>query len=345
MNNNKTKCVIALDAMGGDFAPSAVVIGAVEAVRKYQNKLDVLLVGREDEIKSTLSQNHLTFPDDRIIHADEIIDMGELPTDAVRSKPNSSIVIAAKLIKDKTAHAFVSAGNTGAVAAASTLIMGRIEGVERPTIGAILPSESGFCAIFDVGAFVDAKPIHLFNYALMADIYVSEILNVSNPTIGLLSVGEEKEKGNKQTKEAFDLLSKSKLNFIGNVEGRDILKGTADIVICDGFIGNILLKFGESVPKYMKHLLTLYAKENIIKKLKIGLFKNTLKEALSPLDYQKYGGVPLLGINGITIIGHGSSTSLAIENMILRAYEVYEKRITERIREKIKQAEERLGKK
>ncbi|MBM4174978.1 MAG: phosphate acyltransferase PlsX [Ignavibacteria bacterium] len=323
--------------MGGDFAPEKVVLGGVEAFNKFQNRLDVILVGKKGEIQSVLLKNQLSFPDDKIVNATEVIEMGEMPTDAIRNKPDSSIVIAARLVKEGKAQAFVSAGNTGAVAAASTLIMGRIEGVDRPTIGAILPSESGFCAIFDVGAFVDAKPQHLLSYALMAEIYVREILKVDNPSIGLLSVGEEKDKGNKLTKDAFDLISKSKLNFIGNVEGRDILKGTANIVICDGFIGNILLKFGESVPKYMKHLLTLYAKENLFKKIKIGLFKNTLKEALSPLDYQKYGGVPLLGVNGITIIGHGSSTSLAIENMILRAYEVYERKITERIKKTLAQ--------
>lgn len=331
------KCVVALDAMGGDFAPAAVVLGGVEAYHKFQNKLDVILVGKKDEIKSILSKNNLHFPDNKIIHADEVIGMGEMPTDAIRNKPNSSIVVAAKLVRENKAHAFVSAGNTGAVAAASTLIIGRLEGVERPTIGAILPSESGFCAVFDVGAFVDAKPQHLLSYALMADIYVREILKVENPTVGILSVGEEKDKGNKLTKDATELLSKSKLNFIGNVEGRDILKGIANIVICDGFIGNILLKFGESVPKYMKHLLTLYAKESFFKKIKIGLLKNTLKEALSPLDYQKYGGVPLLGVNGIAIIGHGSSTSLAIKNMVLRAYEVYERGITDRIRSTLKE--------
>jgi glycerol-3-phosphate acyltransferase PlsX len=323
--------------MGGDFAPAAVVVGGVEAYRKFQNKLDVILVGNKAEIESILSQKHLSFSNEKIIHSDEVIDMGEMPTDAIRNKPNSSIVVAAKLVKDGKAHAFVSAGNTGAVAAASTLIMGRIDGVERPTIGAILPSESGFCALFDVGAFVDAKPQHLLSYALMADIYVREIMRVENPTVGILSVGEEKDKGNKLTKETFELLSKSRLNFIGNVEGRDILKGTASIVICDGFVGNILLKFGESVPKYMKYLLSLYAKQSFLNKIKIGLLKNILKEALSPLDYQKYGGVPLLGVNGITIIGHGSSSSMAIENMILRAFEVYERRIPVRIRSILKE--------
>jgi phosphate acyltransferase len=241
-------------------------------------------------------------------------------------------------LKDKLADAFVSAGNTGAVVTASTLIMGRIAGVERPTIGTFMPSAAeDVCTVFDVGAFVDSKPQHLFGYAVMSSIFVKEIFNIANPTIGILSTGEEDEKGNKATKEAHAILKKSNLNFVGNIEGNDVLKGKVNIVICDGFIGNILLKFGESVPKFLKHLLKHYAEKNIFNKLKVGIIKSVLKEVLKPLDSQNYGGVPLLGVKGISIIGHGSSSVLAIKNMVLRAKEMYDKNLITKIEKSLEE--------
>lgn len=337
-NSDKTKpvCKIVVDAMGGDYAPRNAVLGAVEAARENKS-IKIILVGQIDEVKNVLSGNNIDPSGYEIIDSPDIIGMNENPVTALKTKPNSSISISAKMVCDGKADAFISAGNTGAVVAAATLFIRRIKGVERPTIGTFIPNESGICTLFDVGAFVDSKPQHLLSYAFMANIYVEEIYGIKNPTIGLLSVGEEDEKGNKLTKEASELLKKSNLNFVGNVEGRDILKGTTNIVICDGFIGNILLKFGESVPRLMKHLLTEYAKKSLFQKLKIGLFKNSLKAALKPLDYQGYGGVPLLGVNGITIIGHGSSTPLAIKNMIFRAKEMYDKNLIEKIENSLKQ--------
>ena len=330
------KCRIAVDAMGGDFAPQNTVIGAVQALNENKN-FELYLVGREKEILDIISGNNLSFEKKNIINADEVIEMGESPTSALKKKTNSSIVIGAKLVKDKKAEAFVSAGNTGAMMAASTLIMGRIPGVGRPTIGTIFPNEAGVSTVFDVGASVDSKPIHLLEYAIMGTIYTSEIYGIENPKVGILSVGEEESKGNDITIAASALIKKTNLNFVGNVEGRDILKGTVHVVVCDGFVGNILLKFGEGVLNYLKYKLKDYAERNFFNKLKVGLVKNTLKDILKEFDYQEYGGVPLLGVNGISIIGHGSSTPKAIKNMVLRANEMHSKKLIQKISKSINQ--------
>jgi phosphate acyltransferase len=336
MDNSSERCKIIVDAMGGDYAPQNAVVGAIETSMENPG-FDLFLVGKEKEILRVITDRNLSFDNSRIINAEEIIDMGDSPTEAIKKKPNSSIVVGARHVKEKKAHAFVSAGNTGAMMAASTLIMGRIPNVGRPTIGAEVPNTHGTCFLFDVGAGKDAKPNHLFEYAVMGTIYARELGGVANPQVGILSMGEEESKGNEVTTAAFKLLKQSKLNFIGNVEGRDILTGKVDVVVCDGFIGNILLKFGESVPKLLKHLLKKTAEKNIIDKIKIGLFKGTLKRALKDLDYQEHGGVPLLGVNGISIIGHGSSSPKAIKNMIFRAHEMFKKNLNQKIEESLKE--------
>lgn len=334
--NNSERCKIIVDAMGGDYAPQNAVVGSIEASIENPG-FDLFLVGKEKEILRVIADKNLNFDNSRIINAVEVIEMGDTPTEAIKKKPNSSIVVGARYVKEKKAHAFVSAGNTGAMMAASTLIMGRIPNVGRPTIGAEIPNIHGTCFLFDVGAGKDAKPNHLFEYAVMGTIYARDLGGVANPKVGLLSMGEEDSKGNEVTTAAFKMLKESKLNFVGNVEGRDILTGKVDVVVCDGFIGNILLKFGESVPKLLKHLLKKTAQENFIDKIKIGLFKGTLKKALKDLDYQEHGGVPLLGVNGISIIGHGSSTPKAIKNMVFRAYDMYKKNLNQKIEESLKE--------
>ncbi len=333
-SDSEQKCRIAVDAMGGDFAPENAVLGTVAALSSVQNT-ELFLVGKEQEILSVLNKNNISFNKENIIHTNQIIEMGESPTSALKSKPDSSIVVGARMVKEKKADAFVSAGNTGAMMAASTLITGRIEGVGRPTIGAQLPNVFGNCSLYDVGAGKDAKAIHLLEYAIMGSIYAKEIDGISNPKVGLLSMGEEEGKGNEVANEAYDLLKNSNLNFIGNVEGRDLLTKQVDVVVCDGFVGNILLKFGESVPKLLKHLLQQTAKQNLFDAIKIMLIKGTLKKALKSLDYQEHGGVPLLGINGISIIGHGSSTPKAITNMILKAKRMFEHKLVEKIQRSI----------
>ncbi len=328
-------CRIAVDAMGGDFAPRNAITGAIQAFEEKKN-FELLLVGKKSAIKDVIFKDKLNFDENNIIHADDVIEMADVPVNAIKLKPNSSIVVGANLVKDKKADAFVSAGNTGAMMAASTLIIGRIPGVGRPTIGQAMPNEAGVSMLFDVGASVDSKPRHLLEYAIMGTIFTKEIYGVENPTIGILSVGEEDTKGNELSLAASELIRKTNLNFIGNVEGRDILKGTANIVVCDGFVGNIVIKFGESVLDFLKFKFKTYANEGILNKLKMGLVKSSLKTVLKDFDYEEYGGVPLLGVNGISIIGHGSSTPRAIKNMVIRAHEMYEKKLIEKIENSIK---------
>ena len=329
-SNNSSRCRIVVDAMGGAFAPGNAVLGAVEAFSEKKN-FDVYLVGKAKQINEVLSSNKLSFSKDFIVNADEVIEMGDSPAASLKSKPNSSIVIGAKLVRDKKADAFVSAGNTGAMMAASTLIIGRIPGLGRPTIGAEMPNINGICYLYDVGASKDSKPIHLFEYAVMGSIFAKEMGAISNPKVGVLSMGEEEGKGNEVTEAAAKLLKDSRLNFIGNVEGRDILAGNVDVVVCDGYAGNIILKFGESVPKLLKHLLIQTAEKSFFDKILIGLSKGVLKKSLKSLDYQEYGGVPLLGVNGISIIGHGSSSVKAIKNMVLRANEMHQKQLVQKM--------------
>jgi glycerol-3-phosphate acyltransferase PlsX len=328
--NNSSRCRIVVDAMGGDFAPTNAVLGAIEAFEENKS-FDLFFVGQENKILEVLTSNNVSFSKDFIINADEIIEMGDSPASSLKTKPNSSIVVGAQFVRDKKADAFVSAGNTGAMMAASTLIIGRIAGLGRPTIGAEMPNINGVCYLYDVGASKDSKPVHLFEYAIMGTIFAKEMGGVLSPKVGVLSMGEEEGKGNEVTEAAAKLLKASKLNFIGNVEGRDILAGNVDVVVCDGYVGNIILKFGESVPKLLKHLLTQTASKSLMDKLLIGLSKNALKKSLKSLDYQEYGGVPLLGVNGISIIGHGSSSVRAIKNMVLRANEMHQKQLVQKM--------------
>ncbi|OGU61804.1 MAG: phosphate acyltransferase PlsX [Ignavibacteria bacterium RBG_13_36_8] len=322
--------------MGGDFAPNNEILGSFQAMNEDPD-VEVFLVGKKEEILKAIEINGLKFNHDQIIDAEQVVDMYDSPTAVLKTKSDSSLVKGAKLVKDGLAHAFVSTGNTGAVLAAATFIIGRIEGVSRPTIGAAMPTQTGgTCSVYDVGASVDSKSKHLFEYAVLGSIFAREIHQIKNPKVGLLSVGEEESKGNEVTLGTYKLLKESELNFIGNVEGRDILKGTADVVVCDGFIGNIILKFAESIIGFLKAKTKSFADKSLVNKLKVLSMKGTLKKVLKDLDYQNYGGVPLLGVNGICIIGHGSSSPLAIKNMILRAKEMYDKNLIQTFKDTLK---------
>ncbi len=331
-----SKCRIIVDAMGGDFAPRNVVIGALQAFNENKN-FELFLVGKEKEIQNVISSAGLSFNKENILNADEVIEMGDHPTAAIKSKPNSSIVMGSKFVRDGKADAFVGAGNTGAMMAAATLIMGRIPGVGRPTIGAIMPSTSGVCNLFDVGASVDSKPKHLLEYAIMGSIYTREMYGIERPSVGILSVGEEDTKGNEVSLAAFDLIKKTNLNFKGNVEGNDILNGSVNVVVCDGFIGNVLIKFGEGILTLLKFKFKEFAGKGLINKLKMGLVKSAMKEILMDFNYEIHGGAPLLGVNGICIIGHGRSSELAIKNMVLKANEMYQKKLTKKFENAIKE--------
>lgn len=338
MTSNQTNIRIAIDAMGGDFAPENVVAGTIEALQQTNNRFTAVLVGPEHIVKQTLERHEVNGLSYEIVHASQIIDMHDEATASLKQKKDSSISVGLTLEKEGNVQAFVSAGHTGAVMSASTLILGRLKGVGRPTIGAFLPSEQGVCLLIDAGANVDCKPQHLYEFAIMGSVYAKEMFHFENPTVGLLNIGEEESKGSEIVREAYHLLKKSRLNFIGNVEGRDILKGTANVVVCDGFVGNVILKFGESVPSFFKTLLKQQASKSLWTSIIGGLMRGTLRSAMKKLDYEEYGGIPLLGVNGVSIIGHGKSTPKAIRNMILKAEEMVRHNIHLRIQEALAQA-------
>jgi phosphate acyltransferase len=327
---------IAVDAMGGDFAPEYPVLGAVDAAKENSN-IEVILVGPENKIRPILEKNSVSLKNLKVINADEYVTMEDVPAEVFKTKPGSSLNIALKMQREKEADALVSAGNTGAVLSHSTLRLGRIPGIGRATIGAQLPTVAGSTMVFDVGATVDCRPNHLVEYAVMGSIFVNSIFNIKSPKVGLLSVGEEKVKGNTLTLAAYELLEKAPVNFIGNIEGGDILRGIADVVICDGFVGNILLKEAESVLDLLKAKLKGYAEMGFIKKLRVAMMYGTLKKILKNFDYQEQGGTPLLGVNGVSIIGHGKSTPYAIKKMIFRAEEISRSEINKKIESKLKE--------
>jgi glycerol-3-phosphate acyltransferase PlsX len=325
------KLRIALDTMGGDCAPEREVAGAVEALRASREQFEIVLVGDEQTIHHQLAlQNaeHLPFT---VVHASQVITMADSPTAALKQKKDSSLSVGMHLHKEGKVDACVSAGNTGAVLSAATLILGRIKNVSRPTIGTFIPAEHGTCLLVDAGANVDCRAQHLYEFAVMGNIYVRLLKKKDRPSIALLNVGEEKSKGTEAAQEAHKLLLASSYNFIGNVEGGDILKSKADVVVCDGFVGNIVLKFGESVPSFLKSRLKQFSTKGVINKLAVGMALWPLKASLRDMDPNEEGGVPVLGVNGVTIIGHGSSTVKGIKNMILRAAEVAQSQVNRQI--------------
>jgi glycerol-3-phosphate acyltransferase PlsX len=313
---------IVVDAMGGDFAPAHEVQGAVESLKEVRNQFEVILVGREEVVRAELAKHGAAGLRCSIVNATEVITMNDSPTAAVKQKRDSSLAVGMRMHQEGKAEAFVSVGNTGAVLSASTLILGRVRGVSRPTIGTFFPSDRGVCLLVDAGTNVDCRPQHLFEFGVMGSIYFSKMYRKERPTVALLNVGEEERKGNELVLEARKLFEASSLNFIGNVEGRDILKAKADVVVCDGFAGNIVLKFGESVPAFLKHRLRQVAEQSLMKKILVGIARSTLKSALSDMDPNEHGGVPVLGVNGVSIIGHGSASPRGIKNMILKAAEI-----------------------
>ena len=338
MASPSSTLTIAVDAMGGDHAPAHVVEGALLAAREGAGRFAVTLVGREDAVRAELRR--LAAPEGLLglVHASEVVEMHDAPNAALKAKRDSSMAVGIALHRDGKADAFVSAGNTGAVLSASTLILGRVRGVGRPTIGALLPTASRPCFLVDAGANVDCKARHLYEFAVMGSIYVASMLGVERPRVGLLNVGEEEGKGNEVSQETYALLKASALNFAGNVEGRDILRGAVDVVVCDGFVGNILLKFGESIPAFFKAKFTALAAGSLTAKLAGLAARKSLRAVMKELDYQEHGGVPLLGVNGVSIIGHGGSPPKAIKNMILRAEETARHRINQRIEDALHHA-------
>ncbi len=326
---------IAVDAMGSEMGTSVEVEGAIKAVKEYGH--DVILVGDEAVIKRELDKCASgAYRKISVIHAPERIEMHEPAALSVRRKRKSSIVVGLELLKRDEADGFVSAGNTGAVVCAATLSLRMLPGIERPGIAIAIPTMTGVSVIIDVGANIDPKALHLFQYGVMADAYCRYILHKSNPKIGLLNVGEEETKGTEFIKEAHTLFSESKLNFIGNIEGRDIYVGNSDIVICDGFVGNVILKVSESVIDTLVKLIRKEIKSNPIAMIGAVLITTAFKALRKKMDYTEYGGAPLLGIDGTCIISHGSSTPKAIKNAIRVAAEFKEQDVNKHIMDELK---------
>jgi glycerol-3-phosphate acyltransferase PlsX len=325
---------IAVDAMGGDNAPQAVVAGAVQAAKEYG--VGIILVGIEQLVQQELRKYTQagTLPIE-VRNATEVVDMLDSPATVFRRKKDSSIRVANELVKSGEAVAVISAGHTGAAMATSLFVLRPVEGVERPAIATFMPTVKGTSLILDVGANVDCKPNHLLQFAIMGDVYAKYLLKVPNPRVGLLSIGEEETKGNELTKEAFKLLTETSLNFIGNVEGRDVMSGNADVIVCDGFIGNVVLKVSEAVAE----AIGVFIRENIgtslARKLGYLLMRPAFRSLKRRVDYAEYGGAPLVGINGISIIGHGRSSDLAVKNAIRVAAELAKSEVNKHIREDI----------
>jgi phosphate acyltransferase len=308
---------IALDAVGGDHGPAPCVEGALQAARECD--VEVILVGDEATLKQECERQSAQDARLSIKHASQVVEMHESPAAVARKKRDSSIWVATELVKSGEAGAVVSPGNTGASMVASFFVLGLIKGVERPAIATSLPTLTGEAIMLDVGANVDCTAAHLEQFALMGNEYGKHLLGKPNPRVGLLSIGEEDSKGNEVTKEAFKLLKSSTMNFVGNVEGRDVYSGIADVVVCDGFIGNVALKISEGVAEMIKRLLLKEISGHFFGRLAYPLIAGPLANLKRKIDYAEFGGAPLLGVNGVTMICHGRSSAKAIKNAIRRA--------------------------
>lgn len=325
-------CRIALDAMGGDHAPDEVVQGALLALAEYP-RVEILLVGREEVLREKLGNSIPSRVE--LVDAREVVDMTDNALAPLRRKRNSSIRVCANLVAEGKAAAMVSAGHTGAAMTSAYKVIGTIEGVSRPALAAVLPSAKGHTILLDVGANVDAKPANLREFAVMGHFYSQMLFGIDAPRVGLLSIGEEEGKGNELTKETFRVLKEAGLNFMGNAEGRDIFNGNADVVVCDGFIGNVVLKASESLAEMMRTLIREEITSTFTRKMGALLAKGAFADVKKRTDYAEYGGAPLLGVKGGCIISHGRSNAKAVKNAIRVAADFANNRIDVKIREKI----------
>src|SRR5215212_3585272 len=325
---------IAVDAMGGDDAPLEIVKGALLATAEYP--VEVLLVGKQEVIAETLSSLGSPSPQHvEIVDAREVVDMDDPPITPLRRKRNSSIRVCANLVSEGRADAFLSAGNTGATWTSARAVMGMIEGVSRPALAAILPNVSGHTLLLDVGANVDTKPNHLREFAVMGHFYAQMVFGMAEPRVGLLSIGEEEGKGNELTREVFRVLKETGLNFIGNAEGRDVYNGSADVIVCDGFTGNVVLKASEALGEMVSRLLRQEIMRSLPRKVGGLLARGAFDDLKKRMDYSEYGGAPLLGVKGGCIVCHGRSNANAIKNAVRVACEFALNRIDEKIQQSV----------
>ena len=330
---------IALDAMGGDNAPGEIVKGAVEAVKR-RNDIRILLTGQETVLKETLSEYEYPKEQIQIVNATEVIETAEPPVMAIRRKKDSSIVVAMNLVKHGEADAFISAGSSGAVLVGGQVIVGRIKGVERPPLAPLIPTAKGVSLLIDCGANVDARPSHLVQFAKMGSIYMENVIGKKNPTVGIVNIGAEEEKGNALVKETFPLLKACKdINVVGSVEARDIPGGAVDVVVCEAFVGNVILKLYEGVGGTLIKKIKAGMMTSLRSKIGALLVKPALKATLKDFDASEYGGAPLLGLNGLVVKTHGSSTSKEVCNSIIQCVTFKEQQINEKIRAVIGEAQ------
>jgi phosphate acyltransferase len=327
--------VIAVDAMGADKAPKPEIEGSILATKHHNVR--VLLVGREEQLRTELEHHPsaANLPIE-IVHASEVVSMNDKAAQAVRSKRDSSLRVGLRLVREGRAAGFITAGNTGAAMATAKMVLGTLPHVDRPALAAVFPTSKGSAAILvDVGANVDCKPHNLEQFAVMGEIYSRSIFEIARPRVGLLSVGEEESKGNELTKEAHALLKALPLNFIGNVEGRDLYNGHADVIVCDGFVGNVALKTSEGLVEAVRFLLKESLQSTITSQVGAILSKRAFADFKKRLDYSEYGGAPLLGVKGVCIIGHGSSNANAIKNAIRIAAQFADTKINAKIEQEI----------
>ncbi|MCI8580357.1 MAG: phosphate acyltransferase PlsX [Dorea sp.] len=331
---------IALDAMGGDNAPGEIVKGAVEAVEK-EPSMKVFLIGVQEAIEKELIKYQYSKSQIEVVHASEVIETAEPPVNAIRKKKDSSMVVGMKMVKSAKADAFVSAGSSGAILVGGQVIVGRIKGVERPPLAPLIPTEKGVTLLIDCGANVDARASHLVQFAKMGSIYMENVLGIRNPKVGIVNIGAEEDKGNALVKETFPLLKEEKgLNFIGSVEAREIPHGQADVVVCEAFAGNIILKLYEGVGAVLVSKIKEGMMGSLRSKLGALLVKPALKQTLKQFDASEYGGAPLLGLNGLVVKTHGSSKSKEVCNTLLQCVTFKQQKINEKIKECI-QTDER----
>ena len=331
---------VVVDAMGGDNAPQETVKGAVDAVN-LRNDIKVILTGRQELVEGELSK--YTYPKDRIevVNASEVIEMAEPPVNAIRKKKDSSIVVGMNLVKKGEADAFVSAGSTGAVLVGGQVIVGRIKGVERPPLAPLIPTKDGVALLIDCGANVDARPSHLVQFAKMGSIYMENVVGVKNPRVGIVNIGAEEEKGNALVKETFPLLKACQdINFIGSVEARDIPAGVCDVIVCEAFVGNVILKLYEGVGAALISKVKTGMMQNLRSKIGALLVKPALKATLKSFDASEYGGAPLLGLKGLVVKTHGSSKAVEITHSIIQCVQFKQQNINEKIKEHISVKEE-----
>ena len=331
---------VVVDAMGGDNAPQETVKGAVDAVN-LRNDIKVILTGCQELVEGELSK--YTYPKDRIevVHASEVIEMAEPPVNAIRKKKDSSIVVGMNLVKKGEADAFVSAGSTGAVLVGGQVIVGRIKGVERPPLAPLIPTKDGVALLIDCGANVDARPSHLVQFAKMGAIYMENVVGVKNPRVGIVNISAEEEKGNALVKETFPLLKACQdINFIGSVEARDIPAGVCDVIVCEAFVGNVILKLYEGVGAALISKVKTGMMQNLRSKIGALLVKPALKATLKSFDASEYGGAPLLGLKGLVVKTHGSSKAVEITHSIIQCVQFKQQNINEKIKEHISVKEE-----